>query len=109
MKSKKTPSISSLLVFFLFVQIAGGCRKSGPPAYRNPDLSAEKRASDLLSRMTLEEKIGQIRCGNDLKRLPEYADKGFGAPACVLRNNGPREAAEQRTMDLFKFSSDSEE
>ena len=29
--------------------------------YRNADLSAEERASDLLSRMTLEEKIAQIR------------------------------------------------
>ena len=35
---------------------------SGEPAYKNPSLSAEKRADDLLSRMTLEEKIGQMLC-----------------------------------------------
>lgn len=32
------------------------------PAYRNPDLPVEKRVSDLVSRMTDEEKIGQLLC-----------------------------------------------
>ncbi|MGB9718435.1 MAG: glycoside hydrolase family 3 N-terminal domain-containing protein [Thermoproteota archaeon] len=31
-----------------------------PPPYRNPNLSPEERALDLLSRMTLDEKIGQM-------------------------------------------------
>ena len=31
------------------------------PAYRNPKLSVEQRVADLLSRMTLEEKIAQIQ------------------------------------------------
>ena len=30
--------------------------------YRNPKLSVEERTSDLLSRMTLEEKVGQLLC-----------------------------------------------
>src|SRR5512135_2421407 len=30
------------------------------PAYRNPSLSVEERAADLLGRMTLEEKVGQL-------------------------------------------------
>jgi beta-glucosidase len=30
------------------------------PAYRNPSLSVEERVADLLGRMTLEEKVGQI-------------------------------------------------
>ena len=30
--------------------------------YKDPSLSVEERVSDLLSRMTLEEKIGQMRC-----------------------------------------------
>ena len=33
---------------------------SAAPAYRNPSLSVEDRVSDLLGRMTLEEKVGQL-------------------------------------------------
>ena len=31
-------------------------------AYKNPDLPVETRVADLLSRMTLEEKVGQLLC-----------------------------------------------
>ena len=34
---------------------------AGAPAYRNPDLPAEQRAADLVSRMTLEEKVLQMQ------------------------------------------------
>jgi len=38
-------------------------RKSQPvPAYRNPKLSTERRVKDLLSRMTLKEKVAQMLC-----------------------------------------------
>ena len=37
-------------------------RKSAVLPYRNPALSVEKRAKDLLSRMTLEEKAAQMLC-----------------------------------------------
>lgn len=30
------------------------------PAYKNPELTTEERINDLLSRMTLEEKVGQM-------------------------------------------------
>ena len=30
--------------------------------YQNPKLSVEERVKDLVSRMTLEEKVGQLRC-----------------------------------------------
>jgi beta-glucosidase len=39
-----------------------GARKSGVMPYRNPALSAEKRVTDLLWRMTLEEKAAQMLC-----------------------------------------------
>src|SRR5437016_882094 len=32
------------------------------PAYKNPQLSIDQRVNDLLSRMTLEEKIAQMTC-----------------------------------------------
>ncbi|HEY9048712.1 MAG TPA: glycoside hydrolase family 3 N-terminal domain-containing protein [Ohtaekwangia sp.] len=35
---------------------------SDKPAYKNPELSAEERAKDLLSRMTLQEKTAQMHC-----------------------------------------------
>ncbi len=38
-------------------------RKSKPePAYRNPKLSVQRRVKDLLSRMTLKEKVAQMLC-----------------------------------------------
>lgn len=37
-------------------------KAAGLPPYRNPDLPAEKRVRDLLSRMTLEEKAAQMVC-----------------------------------------------
>ena len=30
--------------------------------YQNPKLSVEQRVNDLVSRMTLQEKVGQLRC-----------------------------------------------
>ncbi len=36
--------------------------RSGQPSYKNPRLPAAKRVKDLLSRMTLDEKIAQMMC-----------------------------------------------
>ena len=44
----------------LFLLLLSACGKE--PAYRNPSLSPERRAHDLLRRMTLEEKVGQLIC-----------------------------------------------
>jgi beta-glucosidase len=46
------------------------------PAYRNPDLPAEKRAADLVSRMTLEEKISQMQ--NNAAAVPRLDVPAYG-------------------------------
>ncbi len=61
MKLRITLNLSVVLTLLL----ASGCssnQKSDDknPAYLNPKLSVEKRVDDLMSRMTLEEKIGQM-------------------------------------------------
>ncbi len=40
----------------------GKKKPQGQPAYLNPKLSAERRVKDLLSRMTLKEKVAQMLC-----------------------------------------------
>jgi beta-glucosidase len=52
-------------------------RKSQPqPAYRNPKLSVERRVKDLLSRMTLKEKIAQMLCIWQQKSSTMVDEKG---------------------------------
>lgn len=86
-----------------------------PPAYRNPKLPIEQRLADLLSRMTLEEKVAQIEGvweNPAFMRTPESRfvdDKGTFLPdhaAILLKDgigqmsrpsevsHGPREEAE---------------
>ena len=50
-----------------------GCAPKGP-TYQNPDAAIEKRVADLLSRMTLEEKVSQLM--NDSPAIPR-----LGIPA----------------------------
>ncbi|SKC61639.1 glycoside hydrolase family 3 N-terminal domain-containing protein [Ohtaekwangia koreensis] len=52
----------TLFVFLVIGIIACSKEQSGEPAYKNPELSAEERAKDLLSRMTLQEKVAQMHC-----------------------------------------------
>jgi hypothetical protein len=54
----------------LFTTVAGAQNQKpqdNAPRYRNPSLSIDDRVADLLSRMTLEEKVGQISGGGDDK------------------------------------------
>ena len=51
--------------------------------YKNPGLSLEKRVEDLLGRLTLEEKIGQmcqLPIFADLRRA--VAERGIGSILC---------------------------
>ena len=50
----------ALLAIFCFSATAQRDSTTNTPAYRNPHLAIPDRVADLLSRMTLEEKVGQI-------------------------------------------------
>jgi beta-glucosidase len=52
----------SIVLNLAFAFILGfGAAGQNLPAYRNPDLPVEQRLADLLSRMTLEEKVAQLQ------------------------------------------------
>jgi len=55
--------VTMVCVYFTMVFVTKPPQEQTPPPavpYRNPNLSPEERAADLLSRMTLDEKIGQM-------------------------------------------------
>ena len=51
----------SLLGFFVSVFLLSNAETQSLPAYKNPNLPIEKRVDDLVSRMTLEEKVLQMQ------------------------------------------------
>jgi len=62
MKSGITISASILMSFIIIFLFAGASKiqKGQMPAYRNPKLPIKDRVEDLISKMTLEEKIGLL-------------------------------------------------
>lgn len=52
------------LLLFLIIVACGDyvLAQHSLPSYKNPHLSIEQRVADLLSRMTVEEKVGQLLC-----------------------------------------------
>ena len=60
-------SIKAILFFTLCFSLAT-CSKVETPAYTNPELPLETRVDDLVSRMTLEEKVSQML--NEAKAIP---------------------------------------
>lgn len=55
----------SISILLLSAMLIAGCLPGTAQSvlpYKNPSLSASVRTSDLLSRMTIEEKVGQLRC-----------------------------------------------
>jgi beta-glucosidase len=74
-----------LIIFtaaFLF-----GCSESKTPLYKDPDAPVDKRVDDLLSRMTLEEKVSQLHSIRILDTLAWDADGNFIGTADTARLN----------------------
>ena len=103
-----------ILKFALVSVLCLAAAGQNPPAYRNPQLPLERRLADLLSRMTLEEKVAQLQgtwqnpnsrqdpssmfVGEKRVFLPERAavalKLGLGEMSRPSENRGPREMAE---------------
>ncbi len=65
----------SIIIFSLTAPRTGASGQEASPAYKNPSLPIEKRVDDLVSRMTLEEKVSQMMnggCGHRTAGIPEY-------------------------------------
>lgn len=60
--------MKNIIAFCLLCVGLQGQAKEEVPPYKNPDLPVEERVNDLLGRMTLEEKVGQLNM-KSLNRL----------------------------------------
>ena len=100
-----------LPVFLLGFSALSTAMSAELPLYRRPELPIEQRAADLLSRMTLEEKIDQLhQCGvgdanpnNLVQRADELrATSGsfIAAGNLTLRNALQRRAVEQTRLGI---------
>lgn len=54
--------ILSIIVCCLTLSLSAAKKTKTLLPYKNPQLSVEERVNDLIQRMTLEEKVGQLRC-----------------------------------------------
>jgi beta-glucosidase len=102
-----------LFAIFLFVPAAASAQSALP--YRDPKLPVEQRVADLLSRMTLEEKVAQMEGAwenrkffSDPKTLFVNQDGNFlPEHAAVLLKNGlgeisrPSEKRGARHMAIY--------
>ncbi|MFC1490855.1 glycoside hydrolase family 3 N-terminal domain-containing protein [Candidatus Latescibacterota bacterium] len=105
----KKMSIGVVLFTVILLSIAACTstqQDTGEPAYKNPNLSVEERVDDLLGRMTLEEKVAQIRCAYNVPNLYEEGTHtivtetmeqlfpdGMGRIERLIMDLEPREAA----------------
>lgn len=103
----KRESACLVLCFFLTATGVRAQSKEAPSAYRNPALPTERRVEDLLSRMTLEEKVAQMLClwsakrqitdaqGRfDPSRAPQWFRVGIGRIERPSDGHGARAEAE---------------
>jgi beta-glucosidase len=83
------------LIFCLAVQVFAQSPQ-GKPQYLNPKAPIEERVNDLLSRMSIEEKVAQLQC--TLRKIEwgqNLTVNGLGGVGPLLRSYVAREAAEK--------------
>src|SRR5216117_952475 len=96
-----------LLGLALFAGTASAQVSRGRAPYLDPTLPVERRVEDLLARMTLEEKVGQMLCmwnarkqitdakGRfDAAKAPKWFKVGIGRIERVSENRGARAEAD---------------
>jgi len=61
--------------FLLSLLVVSSCKQESLPAYKNPKLGIEERTIDLLKRMTIEEKVGQLLCPLGWEMYEKHGDE----------------------------------
>ena len=93
-QNRLVPSVLSFAILFAFVlsRAANAQSPTGPPAYRNPQLPVEQRVADLLSQMTLEEKVAPTHALWQRKKLIIDGEGNFSPEKAkdVLKLAAPR-------------------
>ena len=97
--------IGSIVIATVFSAIIAGHTQNAVPDYKNPSLPVDRRVSDLLSRMTLEEKVAQMVTlwirkpqEKDPARDGSMIDRGEFSPtrAALVMKNGIGQISRQR-------------
>lgn len=103
MRKKRTLAFSLCFAIFVSISLPIVNSQEKPPDYKNPRLPVERRVADLLSRMTIEEKIAQLTClwGNRPQANPQTdfaTDRGDFSPAkaAEVMKHGIGQIARQR-------------
>ena len=96
-------SLCVVIVSVFHLPVAHMSSAEQQPAYKNPRLPVEQRVADLLSRMTLEEKVAQLTClwANRPQVNPQTdfaTDRGDFSPekAATVMKHGIGQIARQR-------------
>ncbi|HJX35086.1 MAG TPA: glycoside hydrolase family 3 protein, partial [Desulfatiglandales bacterium] len=65
------------IIFFCLIAAAGVVPPADSMPYRDPNIPVEQRVADLLSRMTLEEKVAQLTSTMEMPTFDSGAQKSF--------------------------------
>lgn len=71
------------IIFIIPLLALAGCSGGDAPLYKDPAQPAEKRAEDLTSRMTLEQKVAQMCQWVGLEHMKSAEKEPDGRGACT--------------------------